>query len=83
MNIKFLSFVILLFAFSGSYAQPVIHFEQRLHDFGTIKEVSAACFACAQVPMQSEKHSAKRSDISQILILLFVITKTAFTMYWS
>ena len=37
MNIKFLSFVILLFAFSGSYAQPVIHFEQRLHDFGTIK----------------------------------------------
>ena len=40
MNMKVLSFVVLLFAFSSSYAQPVIHFEQRLHDFGTIKEVN-------------------------------------------
>lgn len=37
---KSVLFVILVFLFLDSYAQPVIHFTQSVHDFGNIKEVN-------------------------------------------
>lgn len=35
-------FIVFLFAFSGSFAQAVIGFTEKSHDFGTIKEINGA-----------------------------------------